>query len=100
MGLELFLNKIPIPAFIINLETKQLTTNTWFDELCGVSLGSIEQLNELFISGGHFQALPEKPEEMNGCIKLADGRKICLKLTYNPYLPVSLSLLLRKMNFF
>lgn len=84
MGLNLFLNKIPVPAFIIDIKTKQLTTNKWFDELCGVALSSIEELNNLFISGGLFGEMPENTFEENAGILLPQGKIMSLELTYNP----------------
>lgn len=84
MGLNLFLSKIPIPALIVNFRTKQLTTNKWFDELCGVALSSFEQLNDLFILENPLVGLEEGLTEKNNEIRLVDGTTKKVKLTYNP----------------
>ncbi|MFA9389796.1 MAG: response regulator [Prolixibacteraceae bacterium] len=84
MGLNSFLNKIPIPAFIINVETKQLTTNTWFVELFGITINSIHELGNLFVKGGEFDVMPAKTQEIDGRIVLANGITKNAEITYNP----------------
>lgn len=84
MGFDAFLNYFPIPSLTINLKTKQLTSNLWFDDWCGYSIQSIDQLNEIFISGAQFDTMPEITHEETGCFQLANGEKKYVTLTFNP----------------
>jgi hypothetical protein len=83
MGLETFFQNIPVPAIIINLKTRQLSTNKWCVNLLGNDIHTIQELKEHTIRGGKFEEMPDKAFDEGGLIINSDGRKVHVTFSYN-----------------
>ncbi len=83
MGLEHFFQNIPVPTIIINLRTRQLSTNKWCVNLFGNDIHTIQELKERTIRGGKFDEMPDKAFDESGCIINNDRKKIHVTLSYN-----------------
>lgn len=83
MGLETFFQNIPVPAIIINLKSRQLTTNKWCVNLLGNDIHTIQELKEHTIKGGKYEEMPDKAYDECGVIINSDGRKVHVTFSYN-----------------
>ncbi|MBN2806256.1 MAG: response regulator [Prolixibacteraceae bacterium] len=84
MGFKAFLENFPIPAFCINFRTNELTSNQKLVELIGLTPESLDQLRELFDSGGKFEQLQAASQEVTACLKPMNGVKKYVTLNSNP----------------
>lgn len=84
MEKEYIFDNIPTPTLLINFNTNELKCNNFFVVEFGVNVNSVEELNGLFVNGGHFKERPTELKLENGIIKLPNGKLCHVEIKFNP----------------